>query len=200
MSVFRPRLLSSVVLAVLATGCPPSIPPGDQPLGVYAMNANEGELGACELSEVNTNDFGFEATLTRESTSSRAWVTLVGYSREGTFDGQYFSSTGEANRIFAACSECKTRLVETLTVAMLSRSQSDAVGGQCPPNALDGGVPLPNDAGVTGPQETAQGFDAVRLCGELTTVVVADGLPDGGPCEAKCSGCPVRYQLRGERR
>jgi hypothetical protein len=85
-------------------------------------------------------------------------------------------------------------------VSMLSRSQSDAAGGQCPADALDGGTPRSDpDAGVTGPRQTAQGFDAVRLCGVLSTEVVANGL-DGGACSAKCTGCGVRYQLRGDRR
>ena len=92
-------------------------------------------------------------------------------------------------------------MVETITVAVLSRSQNDALGGgPCPGNALDGGV-VPNpDAGIFGPGQTTQGYDAVRLCGELTTLVVADGLVDGGACEARCGGCTVHYQLRGDRR
>lgn len=194
-------------------GCPPAPPPGDQPMGSYAMSATGGERGfvsevdagvdgglSCQLVEVTAADFTFDAVLTRESTSERAWVTLTGYSREGTFDGQILTSEASASRVFAACSKCSTRVVETMTVAVLSRSQIEAAGGQCPPHALDGGVASPNDAGLTGPRQTPQGYDAVRLCGELTTLVVADGLGDGGACDPMCGGCTVRYQLRGERR
>ena len=181
-------------------------------MGTYAMSATggaprlpDGRLDRppeCPLlEEVTGADFDFEATLTRESTSSRAWVTLNGYSREGTFDGQVVTNEASASRVFVDCGKCSTRVVETITVALLSRSQFEAAGNQCPPDALDGGVAAPNpDAGISGPGPTGQGFDTVRLCGELSTLVVSDGLGDGGACEAKCSGCAVRYQLRGDRR
>lgn len=196
-------------------GCPPPPLPGDQPMGTYAMSATGGVRGflgdagagepdagapTCELVEITADDFTFDAVLTRDSTSERAWVTLNGYSSEGTFDGQVLTRQTEASRVFAACSKCSTRVVETMTVAVLSRSQIEAAGGQCPAHALDGGVAAPDDAGITGPRQTPQGYDAVRLCGELTTLVVADGLGDGGACDPMCGGCTVGYQLRGERR
>jgi hypothetical protein len=168
-------------------------------MGVWAMTAGDGVV-TCELAEVTGAPFAFDATLTRDSTSDAAWVTLAGYSTEGRFDGQYFSSTGEARRVFAACGECATTVVETITVAVLSRSQTERLGGQCPADALDGGVPAPDDAGLTGPRQTAQGFDAVRLCGTLSTAVVAQGLPDGGACDPRCSACTTAFQLRGDRR
>lgn len=202
-------------LAFLA--CPPKPPPGDQPMGSYAMSATSGtqrhadgggiDAGLlvdggfeCPLVEVTGADFTFDAILTRESTSSRAWITLAGYSREGTFDGQVLTSQAEASRVFAACAECSTRVVETISVALLSRSQNEALGGVCPADALDGGVVVDADAGIVGPGQTAQGFDSVRLCGELTTAVVALGLVDGGECDPLCGGCVVHYQLRGDRR
>ncbi|MDP1825331.1 MAG: hypothetical protein Q8L48_18890 [Archangium sp.] len=198
-------------------GCPPKPPPGDQPMGSYAMSATGGlqrhadgggiDAGRlldggfeCPLVEVTGADFAFDAILTRESTSSRAWITLAGYSREGTFDGQVLTSQADAGRVFAACAKCSTRVVETISVALLSRSQNEALGGVCPPDALDGGVVTDPDAGIVGPGQTTQGYDSVRLCGELTTEVVALGLVDGGECEAQCGGCVVQYQLRGERR
>ena len=188
-------------------------------MGTYAMTATGGELGylgedggapgtlddggtrQCELVEVTAADFDFSATLTRESTSSRAWLTLNGYSREGTFDGQLLRSEASASRVFAACAKCSTRVVETISVAVLSRSQFKAAGEQCPPDALDGGAAAPDDdAGIQLPGQTPQGYDAVRLCGEIKTRVVADGLVDGGACDPGCGGCTVRYQLRGDRR
>jgi hypothetical protein len=184
----------------LLTACPVASPPGDQPMGLYSLGATLSDRDDCALPEISGADFGFEATLTRDSSSEQAWMTLAGYSREATFDGQYFTSVHSAPRVFAECSDCETQLVETISVSMLSRSQSDAVGGQCPSDALDGGTPgIDPDAGIAGPRQTAQGFDAVRLCGVLRSEVVATGL-DGGACSAKCNGCGVRYQLRGDRR
>lgn len=185
-------------------------------MGQYAMTASQGVksflpdggpvftedggLVECELVEVTGDSFSFDAILSHESTSQRAWVTLNTYSREGTFDGQVLTSTAEANRVFAACAPCSTRLVETISVAVLSRSQAEAALGQCPEQALDGGVIVDADAGLVAPGDTPLGYDGVRLCGELTTRVVALGTVDGGPCDPICDGCSVHYQLRGDRR
>lgn len=154
----------------------------------------------CTLVEVTGADFSFDAILTRDSASQTAWMTLNTYSREGTFDGQVLTTTAEANRVFAACSKCSTRVVETISVAVLSRSQIEAAGGLCPENPLDGGVPFDPDAGIVAPSSTQQGYDGVRLCGELTTTVIALGIADGEECDAECGGCTVRYRLRGDRR
>lgn len=185
-------------------------------MGEYAVTASDPQIGyvtdagspsQCQLVEIIAEPdggprepFSFNAILTRESTSSKAWVTLSGYSREGTFDGQVLDSTAEANRVFAQCGKCSTRLVETISVAVLSRSQFMATGGQCPEHPLDGGVPFNPDSGVLLPSVTTQGFDGVLLCGDLTTRVVAVGLVDGGACDPICDGCTMHYQLRGDRR
>jgi hypothetical protein len=192
------------IAVLLLSACPKPTPPGDQAMGQYTLTATSTEREACELEEMVRDgggyDFTFDALLTRESTSDRAWVTLNDYSREGTFDGQVFVSEASASRVFVLC-ECSTRLVETLSVALLSRSQSDALSGQCPANPLDGGVPAPDpDAGILAPGPRETSFDSVLLCGELVTRVVADALPDGGACDARCTGCTARYQLRGDRR
>ncbi|MFZ5443841.1 MAG: hypothetical protein ACOZQL_27805 [Myxococcota bacterium] len=195
----RPAAL--LLLGALAlVGCPVAVPPGDVQMGTWAMTATNGVL-VCELPEFGDGgDFSFTATLTADSASTAAWLTLSGYSRAASFDGQVFSSVGEASRVFADCSDCTTKVVETLTVAVLSRSQSEALGGGCPDDALDGGVPAPNDAGITGPRQTEQGFDAVRLCGVLATELIAVPRTDGGTCAAKCSACTTQFQLRGDRR
>lgn len=218
------RLVACCVVAVALMGCPVPPPPGDVHMGEYAITGSQpvvgyvtdagpmfGEDGGvlpppqCQLSEIigdggTRDDLSFNAVLTRDSSSDTAWVTLSGYSREGTFDGQVLTSTAEANRVFGQCSKCSTRLVETISVAVLSPSQFTATGGQCPEHSLDGGVPVNPDAGILLPGQTAQGFDGVRLCGELTTRVVALGLVDGGACDAICDGCTMHYQLRGDRR
>ncbi len=194
------RLRWGALVALTWLGCPAPIPPGDVAMGQYAMTASGAVRDQCALDEVNGADFTFNATLTRDSASQVAWVTLNGYSREGTFDGQVVTNSAEANRVFVRCAKCSTRVVETLTVAVLSRSQNEAVSGLCPESALDGGVTTKLDAGIVPPGLTTQGYDAVRLCGGLMTTVVALGIADGGACAQECSGCTVRYQLRGERR
>lgn len=214
------RGAGALALALTCLGCPAKPLPGDTAMGQYAMSATGGVIGfisdagepdagldggaaevpSCQLEEVTAADFDFTAVLTRDSASNSAWVTLNGYTRDGTFDGQVLTSTAEASRVFVACAKCSTRVVETLTVAVLSRSQNSAFGGQCPADALDGGVVADADAGILGPGLTSQGYDAVRLCGELTTLVVADGQVDGGACDPKCGGCTVHYQLHGDRR
>ena len=215
--------MSAVAVALM--GCPVPPPPGDVHMGQYALTAisdrledgggpkkyfllgdggpkpaEDGGIGQCELADMTAADFSFDAVLTRQSTSQQAYVTLSGYSRDASFDGQVFTSTTEANRVFAACSKCSTRLVETMTFAVLSPSQSGVTANQCPENPLDGGVIVNPDAGILLPGETQQGFDGVLLCGELTTRVVALGTVDGGPCDPICEGCSAHYQLRGDRR
>lgn len=202
---------AGLLLLLLLAGCPVTPPPGDLPMGQYAIKATGGAPllpdGGLDrppecpmLEEVTGADFDFDVVLTRESSSQRAWVTLAGYSREGTFDGQVVTSEASANRVFEACSKCSTRVVETISVAVLSTSQSEALGDACPESPLDGGVVANPDAGVLPPGKTSQGYDAVRVCGELTTQVVAQGQVDGGACEPQCDGCTVRYSLRGARR
>jgi hypothetical protein len=93
-------------------------------------------------------------------------------------------------------------MVERVDVAVLSRSQAEALGGVCPANPLDFGVvPMPTaDGGIKLPSQTPQGFDAVRLCGEMSHEVLADMLVDGGPCPATCQNCFITSSVRGERR
>lgn len=198
-----PRRRSDVLLlgaALALSACPPPALPGDEHLGTYAVEATAAER-ACALEEVSGGDFFFDATLTRTSGSAEAFLTLASYSRAATWDGQVFTSEASARRVFAACGACSTRVEERFEVAVLSRSQGEALGHRCPPDALDGGVPAPDaDAGLLLPRATALGFDAVRLCGALTTRVVAEGTVDGGACEPQCGACTVRWRLTGERR
>lgn len=188
-------------------------------MGSWSVTApffEEAVPGSCTLSEVmppRLPDGGivlpdpliFNMTLTRDTSSNAAWMTLSSISREGTFDGQYFSNVAEATRVFTECRTCQMRIIERIDVAVLSRSQANKLaetfGGECPRNVLDlGVVPAPNDAGITAPAQTSLGFDAARLCGFISTEVVADASEDGGACEAKCSGCFLTFQARGERR
>lgn len=183
---------------VAAMTCVPEPPPGE-PLGSWAVALTPVER-VCELAELKGEAFGFDVVLSRDPDTNGAWVTLNNYTRTATFDGQYFSAVGEAPRVFTGCEACRTQLVEAMDFAVLSRSQFAAAGGVCPAAPLDGGVPMPDDAGVTAPGRNADGYDGVRLCGELSTTVRSLGLEDGGACEARCDGCVVRYQLQGSRR
>jgi hypothetical protein len=211
------RGVLGVLVACAVAACLTAPPPGNQGLGVYALYADpqvlpdvDGGDGGfwpdCQLGEVNTAPFTFEATLTRQSDGSAAWMTLAGYSRDATWDGQVMTSTAVADRVFNECATCNLRIAETITLALLSQSQAAAVGLRCPASPLDGGVPAPrSDAGVLAPSFTDAGFDAVLACGTLTTELEEapdagqDGGVDGG-CPAICLACTTRFVLTGARR
>lgn len=187
-------------LAFALAGCPVAPPPGDEQMGLYLVQARDGER-ACELDEMSAADFEFDLALSRFVATNQAFVTLDGTSRAADFDGQVVRSVATASRVFGACRGCNTRLIERLEVAVLSRSQAMAAGGDCPAQPLDGGVPAPGaDGGVALPGPTSEGYDAVRVCGELETRVVADGTADGGACEPQCGACTVKFRLNGARR
>jgi hypothetical protein len=181
-------------------------PPGDVRLGVFGFKATALELkcalpnpvdGGAALSDA---PFSFNATLTADSASTQAWLTLSLAPREATWDGKVFTSQASSSRVFTGCEACRTSLQELFEVALVSQSQDAVLGGACPLEPLDGGVPRPNrDAGIAGPAMTPEGFDAVRACGRLTEVMHSEALPDAGECPAMCDGCLVRFRLDGVR-
>lgn len=186
------RLLAPLLLAfgfVLVTGCPsePSYP--GELLGTLSFNAT---LTGSNCNAIDVPDAGtrFQATLSRESSGDRAWVTVGTFSRDAGFTGQHLSSFYSANVRFETCGDACAgpELRESLEVTLLSQSQLDALGGACPAPLADGGVPL--DGGT--PPELAPGrFQAVRACGQLVDVVVP-----GDGCT--CSACTAVYQLDGQ--
>lgn len=206
-----------VLLCLAGLGCsalPP--PPGSENLGAYSFIAEPlraladggiGELlgdgGArCILPEVVPATVAFEGRITRDPSTAQAWLTLgPGYPRDATWDGQVLESEATVARLFPSCSACSGVVArERIRFALMSRSQSVAVGRSCPPHPLDGGVPSPSgpDGTITAPAQTREGFDALYACGELTfSVEVTDG---GADCPAMCSECVVNYTLQGERR
>jgi hypothetical protein len=203
-------VLSGVVLSGSACDDEPD-GPGREKMGTYELTAEvvtlaDGGLDPgyqdCTLrnpgmTELPSSSFPFEVILTRNPDTNETFLTLGGVTRPATFDGQFVESTFFARREFANCcvgadGQNLGQLEERLRVALLSRSQSDALGGRCPPNPLDGGVPGP-DAGVTPPGSIGTGFDALRACGELVDVVRP------GDC-GRCSACTLRYPVTGVRR
>lgn len=213
----RGRLV--VVLAVLSA-CEVLPPlPGSESLGAWSISAEPvrglpdggaGELlpdGAlrCPLPEVSQAPFRFDARITQDPASGHTWLSLGGgYPRDAGWDGQVLDSVASVRRLFPSCGACPVTLAtERITVALLSRSQSEAVGRQCPADALDGGVPAPPgpDGGLRAPGQTAEGFDALYACGELVFSVATSepAAPESG-CAPGCDGCVVRYTLAGERR
>jgi hypothetical protein len=185
----------------MLSACAATPPPGDERLGVYGLHAVPAGR-ACSLGEVSALPFDFEATLTRQSDGSAAWVTLAGYARDAGWDGQVMRSTAAVDRVFAAC-PCGLRVSETITLALLSQSQASAVGLTCPPDALHGGIPAPDagagaDGGIKAPASDGLEFDAILACGELTTAL--ELVPDGGVCPAGCLPCTTRFALTGARR
>ena len=208
----RGALLSlAVLVAVLVLGgCPSSTPaiPGSERMGTFDFTAQvvrqaDGGLDpawedcSAKNPSINSNeapedDFTFQAIFSRDPSTNEAWITIGGISRKAVFDGQYVDSTFSADRQFQAF-DGGGQLTEHFTVALLSRSQSLALGSVCPAEPLDGGLPGP-DAGVTLPGPTGNGFDALRACGVLENDVQPPSTCVG------CSGCTLRYPVTGVRK
>jgi hypothetical protein len=153
----------------------------------------------------------FEGTFSYDPNTGQTWLTLGGkqqpcacasppLSWNAVFDGQNVSAASTAPRSFVECGESPVAVQETLTVALLSQSQAAAVGGQCPANPLDGGVPVPADGGVSAdggtairlPGPIAGGFDARLACGVLVDQVIP-----GSDAGATCPACRWMYVVGG---
>ncbi|MBS1148488.1 MAG: hypothetical protein H6Q89_186 [Myxococcaceae bacterium] len=190
--------LALAVTAVALGGCRMDEgPPGDENMGLYQFRADPVSI-ACGLPDIPGGGFEFSGTFSRFRDGGAVFLTLNGIARDAGFDGQIVTSRHSAARTFklpdgGACAPCEMRVVESLSVALVSKSQSSAVGDRCPANPLDGGLPAA-DAGVTLPGSTETGFDAVRACGELTEQIVGSGT-----CDPLCA-CLLQYRLVGERK
>ncbi|HME92294.1 MAG TPA: hypothetical protein VKE49_12775 [Myxococcaceae bacterium] len=192
------RRLGAALFALYACSSSPPIL-GEQ-IGKFTFKATKQVFDQCNFVGTNFGDAGvdggplftFEAILSHDTMSEKAVMLLGSVQRDGGFDGQYFVSQQAALRQFAECGlSCdKTTVDETIRLALFSRTQKDAVGGSCPPNPLDGGVPSP-DGGVLPPHAIPGGFDAVLACGEMEDTVI----PDGGSCG--CVPCTTLFQVEG---
>lgn len=179
--------------------------PGDEVMGTFDFVAEPLSNG-CPFAEITDGGFEFSGTFSRNKEGGEAYFTVGGFSRDAGFDGQAVESWHVAPRRFEAC-ECRVpvQVEEGLRVALLSRSQNDALGGNCPAEPFDGGVPLVGgDAGIEAPGSRTTGFDAIRACGELWDLVRPPedcqltlddetGLP-------RCPECAVGYRVTGVRR
>jgi hypothetical protein len=187
-----------ILSALTLCGCPVEEgPPGDENMGLYQFRAEPVSF-ACGLPDVPNNGFDFSGTFSRFRDGGPVFMTLNGIPRDAGFDGQIINSSHSAARTFnlpdgGPCAPCEMRVVETLRVSLLSKSQSAAVGDRCPSNPLDGGVP-DADGGVTLPGSTETGFDSVRACGELYEEIVGSGV-----CDPLCA-CLLKYRVVGERK
>jgi hypothetical protein len=137
----------------------------------------------------------FSATLSSEPEAGEAWLTQRELAREADFDGQVLHALAAAPRQLEGCGCERVTLHESITVALLSESQVEALrrrdgDGTCPEGPLDGGIPAPDDAGIRGPGPTRTGYDALRACGELV-----NWLEPGADCS--CGSCRVVYRLEG---
>lgn len=171
-------------------------------MGLYQFRAEPVSV-ACGLPDIPGHGFDFAGTFSRFRDGGAVYLTLNGIPRDAGFDGQIVTSSHAASRTFklpdggpcAPTPSCEMRVVETLSVALLSKSQSAAVGDKCPAAPLDGGLPQPQpDAGVTLPGSTETGFDSVRACGDLFEEIVGTG-----GCDPLCA-CLLQYRLVGERK
>ncbi|MFN0063873.1 MAG: hypothetical protein ACKVPX_15310 [Myxococcaceae bacterium] len=200
----------ALVCALGVAGCVEPRYPGSEVMGTFAFSAGV-SLGAplgeaaCTapgppeepFPELPKEPFSFSGTFSRDDPSNpaAAFFSLGGFDQNATFDGQVIRAITSAPRQFAQCECPEVTVEETLVVALLSRSQRDALESPvCPPNALTGGVPAPDGAAITPPQTTSNGFDAVLACGELIDRV----LPNPETCA--CAPCAVRYPVSGDRR
>ncbi len=183
------RRLGAALAALYACANNPQIS-GVQ-IGTFTFTATS-VSNNCPFISVPDGGFQFDAILSRDPSSTKAYMRVGSVERDAGFDGQYFTSLHSAPRQFTDCGpNCdKTRIDEAIRFALLSRTQDEALNHNCPPNLLDGGVPAP-DGGVVLPGPIPGGFDAVRACGEVVDAVV----PDGGACS--CDACTMVFHLEG---
>jgi hypothetical protein len=199
------------IAAVLAlAACPTSNPcPGDEQMGSYTFRTEELARENCFLAEIPDASFEFTVKFCRFRDGGDAFASIGGVPHPATWDGGTITATYSARRSFSECScftspDPSTRqlgtliMTETISVALLSKSQNDAVGGDC-------SMPLLADAGVTPPGTVeGGGFDAVRACGTLTETTTVNPKPTAETemdmsCKLDCDRCKLTYGISGDR-
>jgi hypothetical protein len=185
----RRLLFGAAVLALAACSSGPALP-GSATVGTYTFTATR-LSGDCAFTEQPDGGFTFDGTITYDPGTDHGYFTVNEKSRDAGFDGQHLDAPASAQRIFSAC-DCGSDVTvkEDVRLVLLSQSQRDALNGKCPADALDGGVPAPNDAGILSPGPRGDRYDATLACGEQTDEIIP-----GSGCS--CSGCTLRYSLSG---
>jgi hypothetical protein len=174
-------------------------PPGGEVLGTYELTS-KGIFAACSLPGFPVN-YVFSGTFSRETDGGKVYFSSGTEQFKASFDGQ-FASYGRTQVVGIGladggnCNLCEMKQVESATLALLSGSQSKAVGDVCPTTALDGGVPATDeDAGIAPPGIGSDGgFDAVLACGELVVQITGEGF-----CDPACYSCKLQYRVSGPR-
>jgi hypothetical protein len=197
-------------LVALACSSSSSLP-GDEAMGTFEFHATP-VSSDCSLGSLPDGGFDFEVVARHNKDNSGTWLLIGGIVGTAGFDGQIITSVRSAPRAFlqadgGSCNPqvtdggaitCSMTLTETLTFALLSRNQFDAVGNTCPPNPLDGGVPFDLDAGINRPGTASGGasYDAVQACGTLVDFASIDA-----GCNAACLvPCTLTYSVSGARK
>lgn len=190
-----------LVASLCLSGCEGGTlkPPGDELIGTFSLNS-KGIFSACSLPGFPAN-YDFEGTFSQLTDGGGTFFTVGSEQFAASFDGQFASYGQTLAREFQLadggnCGQCEMKQVQTATLALLSESQSRALGDDCPATALDGGVPgADEDAGITLPRRIDGGFDAVRACGELQVLITGEGF-----CDPACYSCRLQYRVSGPRR
>ncbi len=218
------RLTLPSVLVVVLFACPsPTSLPGDLVVGNFSFAADapiESDLevpdASCGLSAAAPSPFTFEATLTVDRATGRAFLSRAGSSSEaGRMDGRTFAVCGQAQRVFDSACDCgegrsaTATMDEVIAGRVFGASEPEGRVGNCPdpesvPRAPEacaapdggegdaGGASLFSDGGV----------DAVLVCGQVRDTVrfhLSCG-PRNEDAGISCRSCAIVYRLVGHRR
>lgn len=199
-----PYLLS--IFFLLACSGSQVAPQGQEVMGLFAFDGQMLE-SKCDFYDSAAQTLQFQAVFSKEVDSEKAYLTYGQLNTEGKFDGQFFESTRKAPRRFelvcGSGAKCgSTELAENLRVALISKSQDDAIRkltstSGCPSKLESVLLQIEKAPGVTPPQKTERGFDAVRACGTLANEVVPD--EKDSAC-VNCPSCSMVYRVSGVRR
>ncbi len=163
--------------------------PGDKVIGTFRFEPRLiPTQEACGFAGVETIG-PFVGTLSVDSATNRAWLTVDGSSREGTLDGQRFAVRSEGAREFTcgtdaegvACKGLLRERVEGRLVGRLEASDSTTCD-EAPGTGENAQDPDPNVQ------------DAVLVCGFLTDQLVA-----AADASCGCEPCLFVYSLTGRR-
>jgi hypothetical protein len=197
MSRFAPLVLGLVLAGCEGCTGGPLTPPGKE-MGTFTLNS-KGIFSACSLPGFPVS-YDFQGTFSELADGGIVFTAGI-ETFKADFDGQFMAYGKTANANFGLadggnCDACTMKQVQTAKLALLSKSQDEALVTGCPTTALDGGIPAGDlDAGILLPAWTSSGaFDAVRACGELTVQISGEGF-----CDPACYSCTLVYRVSGPR-